>query len=170
MTGGPGCGVSGHVGFGNKECCPNGVVANQEDCAVTGTAPCVITEESSLLPGRYCGRQRYWGIREQIDLYKTSIVSRCRFDLHRVSATRSPGNRGFVEFTHSVSSDAAPHLCPSRAPYLLDARWLPPGTPGEAQTSVKEPLESGDDFPLCDGQDVVAGLFHLNSTFWPIRS
>ncbi len=43
-TGGAGCGSNGDPGFDNTDCCPNGVIANQDDCIVTQSAPCVITD------------------------------------------------------------------------------------------------------------------------------
>jgi len=43
-TGGTGCGINGEDGFGNTECCPNGIIATKNDCSVTQAAPCVITD------------------------------------------------------------------------------------------------------------------------------
>ena len=43
-----GCGACGGIGCGsfpggNTQCCANGILNNQQDCSVSGAAPCSIT-------------------------------------------------------------------------------------------------------------------------------
>ena len=51
QCGGVGCGSNGERGFGNKECCINGILNNQQNCSVSGAAPCIITDGQSLFHG-----------------------------------------------------------------------------------------------------------------------
>lgn len=50
QCGGPGCDSAGLPEYDYTGCCVNGIVANQDDCIDTGTAPCINSKSLHSLP------------------------------------------------------------------------------------------------------------------------
>lgn len=59
QCGGAGCSSAGLPEYSNRDCCVNGVVDNQGNCADTGAAPCVITGRFYLKYPTLCSGRRF---------------------------------------------------------------------------------------------------------------
>ena len=121
QCGGAGCGSNGDRGFGNKECCPNGIVTYQGDCAHTGSAPCVITDDGRLFPGS--------------DDRTCRTISPC---------TPRPVRTCYATFqTIAVSAEtapAAPPGCPARSSSALHVAEIQPAAPPPGPATTPAPV------------------------------